>query len=385
MTSQDDTRPAPPVIAQDSQRPRTGFGWRRMLPSGRMVLLWLGALAPVLASLFTTWSAPVAAPLDVTADRPALLFSEYLFDYGPYPVAPQPLLTPTIEFRNHSDEPVTIADLRASCGCVEPRVSKMTVAPGAVERITIPIRTVGEKPGQREYSVTVLWTDSQPREATLTVRVVLPEQLVAIEPRVLGIVGSNSRAIEHAVTVSDYRDDPLLVESATSSSSLIRAEVLKRTVGENGSRATVAVHVSGDTPPGIHRAIVQFRTDDPDHAYLQMPVLLQGGPRPPHEQIIVRPELLRLPGNEPDADPRLLRIEIPAAWKVSHINAFPPQLQTPFEEVAGPSEGRREIHVQVSLSAVPPGRPEDGVITLVAEDGKQMVSVPVSFAWPVSL
>jgi Protein of unknown function (DUF1573) len=345
---------------------------------------WALALVPVAAAMVAASSPSALPPLAITADRPGLVFSEYLFDYGPRAVEPQPLLTPTIHFKNTTSREIDIGDMIASCGCVQPRVSAKTIAPGARERITIPIRTTGEQPGLREYTVTMAYTDTKPRETTLTVRVVLPEQQVVIEPRVLGIVGSSSRAIEHAVTVSDYRAKPLIVESATSSTSLIAAEIIKRSVGEEGSTATVAVQVAADTPPGIHRAILQFRTDDPEHNHLQLPVVLQGVPRPPDGSVSVHPAQIRMPGAEVSVAPVLLRINIPATWDVSHIDAFPPQLQTQFEDF-DVSSGRREIRVKVSLTEVPSGRPTDGVITLVADEGQQMVSVPVSFVWPLSL
>lgn len=336
-----------------------------------------------MAAAFLMNGSPGRLPaLSITADRPALLFSEYLFDYGPVPVEPQPLLTPTIEFRNVSDRPVTVGEITASCGCVQPRVSASTVAPGAVERITIPIRTTGEPPGPREYSVTMAWTDSRPRQATLTVRVVLPRQQVLIEPRVLGIVGSASRAIEHTVRVTDFRADPLLVETVRSSSSLISAEVLRHTVDEDGSRSIVAVRVTDGTPPGIHRAVVQFQTNDPDHPHLHLPVLLQGGPRPPDQRITVRPELLRLRGTDLGSPPQRLMISVPAAWQISHLECFPPELRTSLTASDASDDGSRDVRIDVSLADVPAGRPDDGVITLVADDGRQRVSVPVSLAWP---
>ena len=324
-------------------------------------------------------------PLKITADRPGLIFSEHLVDYGPDPVEPQPVLQPTILLRNVTEREIKISDLEASCGCVKPQVSTMSIAPGAEERITIPIRTTGEQPGQREYSVTVHYEDTRPRAATLTVKVVLPEPQVIVEPRVLGIVGNADRAIEHAVTVSDYRTDPLLVTSATSSTPLINAAVLKRDVTEDGSRATIAVKVAAGTPPGIHRAIVQFTTDDPRNARLQVPIVLQGAPRGAAEQVTVRPPQIRIAANDPASAPILLRINVPAEWDVSHIDAFPPELNVSFDETATSSSERREMLVKVSLSDIPAGQPRDGVITLVADEGSQMVSVPVSFVWRPSL
>jgi hypothetical protein len=350
----------------------------------RFVILAVAVL-PALTAGYYAQRSPQLPALSITADRPGLLFSEYLLDYGPSPVAPQPLLTPTLLVRNTTQQDISIDEIEASCGCVTPRVSAMTIAAGGEERMTIPIRTTGEAPGLREYSVTVSWQDSRPRQSTVTVRVVLPEPQVVIEPRVLGIVGSSRRAIQHSVTITDYRPEPLLVRTASSSSPLVGTELLDRTTTDDGSRATAAVHVAADTPPGVHRAILQFTTDDPERQHLQVPVILQGAPRPADQQVVVRPALVRLRGSAPSGESVLLRINVPGAWQVSHIDVFPSELQVPFEIVPAAEQGRQEVQVRVSLSSALQGKLQDGVITLVADEGQQMVSVPVSFVWPPSL
>ena len=188
------------------------------------------ALVPCLTAAVFGSQNSNGPPCLVTTSRPALVFSEYLADYGPAPVPQQPTLTPVFYLRNNGSEKVQITGMDPSCGCLAPSISAQEINPGAIETLTLPIRLSNEPSGFREYTVTVSYSDPKPRRVTLSVKAVLPEKSLIIEPRVLMVMGAVSAGQQHIVTVSDFRSEsaekPMKVTGVTGSSSLFTAELV---------------------------------------------------------------------------------------------------------------------------------------------------------------
>ena len=134
------------------------------------------AVVPCLTAIVFGSQVSNSPPCTVTTGRPALVFSEYLIDYGPMPIAQQPTLTPEFYFRNNGAEQVKITGMQPSCGCLVPSIGTREIEPGAIERLTLPIRLSNEPSGFREYTVSVSYSDPKPRHVTLTVKAVLSRE-----------------------------------------------------------------------------------------------------------------------------------------------------------------------------------------------------------------
>lgn len=338
------------------------------------------AALPVLASLLFAMHDPVAAPLTVTQNRPSLVFNEYLIHYGDDPVDPVPVLTPTFLYRNAGNATVQIGSLIPSCGCVRPQATVTELAPGESGRLVLPIRTTGEKPGVHEYTVTVNYRDPEPRETLLTVKLTLPESAVQIEPKALLLLGQFTGEEEHAVTISDHRSIPLTVDRVTSSSSLFEARITKQTRTEFGSQSMIAIQVTGSLPAGRQRAIIEATTNDPDYPVLQIPILAQSQERAAGDEVMVSPELISLqPGGE-----KSLTVAMPKSWKFSHIETYPAELQSSFEQQSEEDPNRQRLLIKLSLSFLQSPTLQHGVVSVHANDGQQLISVPVQIVWPIS-
>ncbi|MBL8814638.1 MAG: DUF1573 domain-containing protein [Planctomyces sp.] len=327
-----------------------------------------------------------APPLAITSRRPALVFSEYLIHYGPDPVEAKAVEEATFFFHNAGTETVEFGKLSPSCGCLSPRLSKNIVVPGDGGRLTIPIAVSKESPGPHEYLVTVEYKDPHPQEVTLTVKIVLPEKQVLIEPRALWIIGSGTnRAVEHSIRITDYREQPMQVEEVQSSSELFTAE-LKPSESRNGSSvSTIGVRITENLPDGIHRGIIQVRTSDPENQLLQIPIMARGKERPTSEPIFVKPELISMNAiADPSAD-KSVEITFPATWNVSRIDTSPLELTATYEELPTTNPGMKTLKVTTNLSSLPPSKILDGVINLIADEGQHMISVPVQFHWPTQM
>ena len=365
----------------------------KVTPATRSSQTWiigLLAIVPCLsAAVFGSHNSNGPACL-VTSSRPALVFSEYLADYGPAPVAQQPLLTPIFYLRNNSAEKVKITNLRASCGCLAPSISATEVEPGAVEKLSLPIRLNNEPSGSREYTVTVHYVDPKPREVTLTVKAVLPEKSLIVEPRVLMVMGAVRAGQEHIVTISDFRPEslekPFHVTSVTGSSSLFTAQLAGQFASEGASRTALSVSFQENAPQGRHRGVINVATDDELFPVIQVPVMVGDSKRDPSDSVRVSPEAGRVVINTADvanSSGMVISFDIPGRWKVTHCDMFPTGIVAKHESTPGAVPERQTVIVTLSVSELPNLRAEQAVLTLNATDNgaAEMVTVPINLVW----
>lgn len=340
-------------------------------------------LLPIPVSLIAVFRKSSAPPLAITQKRASLVFSEYLIHYGLEPIESKAMEEVTFFFHNVGESPVQIDKLRPSCGCLSPKLTQKQFAPGEGGRLTIPIAVAKESPGFHEYLVTVEYRDPEPKEVTLTVKMVLPEKQILIEPRALWVIGgSSSRSIEHTIKVTDFRSQPLTVTEVSSSSELFTPEI-RETVSQDGSSTTnLAVRIADTLPDGIHRGIIQVLTSDPENRLLHIPVMARGKERTPEESIQVRPELVAVNAVVDPAARKSFELTFPASWKVSRLDSCPLELNTEFEDISVANSGRTTLRVTVSFGTLPPSQIMDGVVTLIADDGKHQISVPLQIHWP---
>ncbi len=243
----------------------------------RTAILPTAALLPFLLSLVAHTNDPAQAEAAKGPDRPALTFNQYLVNFGDRPVEPQRFVFARFGFENRSNRTATITELKPSCGCLDPRLEKRVYHPGETNEFFLRVQTANEEPGPKEYFVKLLYEDPQPREVTLTLKVVLPEQKVVVRPKALIVYQLGTEPTTQEIIVTDYRTRPLHVTGIESSSELVTAEfgAIDRDV-EGNRRLHVSVTVAAHVPPGRHRALVTILTDDPVYGKLQVPLLIQG-------------------------------------------------------------------------------------------------------------
>ncbi len=326
----------------------------------------------------------------VTTSRPALVFSEYLVDYGPAPVPQQPTLTPVFYLKNKGSEKVQITGMEPSCGCLAPSISAQEIAPGAIGKLTLPIRLSNEPSGFREYTVTVSYADPQPREVTLAVKAMLPEKSLIIEPRVLMVMGAVKAGQQHIVTVSDFRpesvDKPMRVSGVTGSSSLFTAELVGQFNREGASRISVSVQFRENAPEGRHRGVINIATDDAQFSMIQVPVMVGDSKRDLTDAVRVFPESGRIVLNTAapeESSGMMISFDLPSRWKVTHCDTFPPDIVVKYESLPGTVPDHQTVNVQLSISELPARGIEQAILTLNATDGDapEMVTVPITLIW----
>ena len=360
--------------------PETSSGW----------IVALLVVAPCLTAAVFGSQNSNGPPCLITTSRPSLVFEEYLADYGPAPVPLQPTLTPMFYLRNKGSEKVMITDMEPSCGCLAPSMSTLEIAPGAIEKLTLPIRLGNEPSGVREYTVTVSYSDPKPRRVTLSVKAVLPEKSLVIEPRVLMVMGTVNPGQQHIVTVSDFRPESvnksMKVTSVTGSLSLFTAELVGQFNQEGASRTSISVQFRENAPPGRHRGVINIATDDAEFPMIQVPVMVGDSKRDPSDAVRVAPETGRIVLNSAtpaESVGMVISFDLPSRWKVTHCDTFPADIVAQYESVPSTVPDHQTVNVQLSISELPAHGIEQAILTLNATDGDapEMVTVPLTLIW----
>lgn len=126
------------------------------------------------------------------------------------------------EFRNAGAIPISIREVKPSCGCTTTALTKKTYAPGESGKIDVTFK-IGERMGFQQKQIMVS-TDSPDEPLTqLTLRVDLPE-LIRIEPKALAWP-VNSEPVVRTIRITTGTDQPVRVLGVRSSDSRLFAEL----------------------------------------------------------------------------------------------------------------------------------------------------------------
>ena len=372
--------------------------------------LFLLLLLPCAGSALATLMPDHAPALQVVTERPALVFESYLADTSQFEAESRPVITEEFFFRNQGQNPVEIAELKPSCGCLAPTATPRIIAPGETGRITLPVRTANEPSGLREYLVTVRYLDPNPREVTLTCRMLLPQKKLLIEPRVVMVMGQPAPTAVHEVAISDFREgrpqQPIQIARIEATPAFVQASLAVQSTGEELSQTRLNIRFDGTQPPGQHRGLVAVFTNDPDYPVIQIPVVVGSriisspgsagtapveAPRarsaPEMGRVVINRNVLSESGA---AD---LQITAPANWQTGAVEAWPPQLNATYvpAKVTDNSSTTTEntdpqtqkLSLRVGVTELPPAGLNQGVLTLhfTTPDGPRMLTVPMSLIW----
>jgi hypothetical protein len=178
-------------------------------------------------------------------------------------------LSQRFEFVNRGPGRVTITDLRASCGCLAPRLAKRTYQPGESGAILLEVNTLSQPAGPNVWRIGVQYLDAnQEHVDNLELLAELITE-VKVEPAKLTL--STAGPLRHVVVVTDLRPHPLHVTQARCSSPFIPTEVqTAKDVAAVVQR--VALEVTDQLPEGKHEVVLSIFTDDPIYRELRVPV-----------------------------------------------------------------------------------------------------------------
>lgn len=364
-------------------------------------LLIAAALLPCLGAGYFTNVASTAPPLMITRDQPSLLFSSYMYTHQADTIKPGATLHTEFRYRNQGDQPVTIDSVERSCGCMTPRWTK-TVAPGEIGSLQIPLDTIRQSPGFHEYLLNVKYTDTKPRQASLTIKATFPEKMVVVQPRALYLSQRSSKPVDFSIAVSDFRDAPLRVTDVEATAAFVATDIYHKTAAEiiqashteiandpeaelePGSRTDIRGTVAGDIPPGHHHVLVTAKTNDPEYPVVCVPMIVQGPNFPPGAEAKLNVSHIQLDASEHSNARRegSVMLTAPKDWKISRVTAWPEELEVRHEAAGEPTGTHQITRVRIKLASLPASKTKHGLVQLIANDGKDLITVNVSLDWP---
>lgn len=316
---------------------------------GALVLL-AGAVAPALADLH--FPREVVDAGSVKSGRP---------------------LAQRFTFVNSGTEPVEVVEVRPSCGCLRPKLSKRVYQPGEKGEITLAVHTLGEAAGPHRWTLQVASVSSGQRRAVtlaVTARVVTE---VTIRPASLVIHADSP--IEHEIVLTDLRSRTLHIREVRGSSPAVKARVVEEFLDPNGHTShRVALQVGADYPEGRHDDTVSILTNDLIYRELKVPVTVVKRGR---QRVTALPASVDLRAPATQAAPSrivLLEDRQNEAVAVERVEADHPALVCQWARGPG---NRATLRVSVDRTKVTGQRIDATVRVQVASPVRETLSLPV--------
>lgn len=240
---------------------------------------WIMAICPLCMAILTHTGLR-SAPLSIELPpRPGLAFHQYAVDLRK--------IHPTAEahaifiFQNRGSEPVQITAMEPSCGCLTPTLQgdqDKVIPAGESGRIVVRMQPANSTVGPHEYTVKVKYTDPEPREVQLTMKLEIPETTITVSPPALIVYHPHgSEPTPYDFKITDGRGKRFEVTDVSVNSDLVEAAIGETNFTQTGNfQQTVRVSIAGDLPPERTQALLIVQTNDVDFPELRIPILLQG-------------------------------------------------------------------------------------------------------------
>ena len=216
---------------------------------------------------------------------PGLAFSQYSVDLKT--IQPSSVVEASYVFQNRSSMPIRIA-LEPSCGCLTPKLQGVrdnTIEPGQHGRVIVRMQPANTTQGPHDYTVTVRYTDTEPRETRLALKLVIPPTLWVSPPALILSYPHGSPPHVQDFTVTDGRGKQFEITAVAANSDLVQAEIGESSRTQIGNfQQSVRVSIASNLPTVQTTVVLSITTDDPDVGVIRVPLRLQGRiPRSPVE------------------------------------------------------------------------------------------------------
>lgn len=267
--------------------------------------------------------------------------------------------------------PVEILDLKGSCGCITPTISKRVYQPGEADILHFGIHAPSQKEGKRRFEVTLTYRqEGQLHHVPVIIDMDLYKPIV-VEPSNLMLYVNGSTAVHQTITITDQRTQPLsLVEIVTSSDRLQPRVVKPAKIDPNVRQVDLAIE--GDFPLGKTEERLVIRTADAKYPELVIPVTVIRNSR-----LKVLPEVLhaRLPSSP---SKQVLWYVLVNDSKGEPIRIEDIEVPSPHVNVDFPEETTSKCRIRVTATSGPEAQPYQGDLVIhIAEPMKTTLRVPL--------
>jgi hypothetical protein len=282
------------------------------------------------------------------------------------------------EFVNRGTNAVEILDLRASCGCLTPRLEKRVFVPGEKGTLLLEVNTLTQPAGKHSWNVQVQYRDRdrvQQTQALLTAQLLTE---VSVQPAALVIY--TDAAVSHELLLSDVRPKPLTVTEVHGSASGLTPSVTEQGRTAGGPLVCrIRLAVAADFPEGRHEAAIRIYTDDPAYRDLKVPVTIVKRLR---QRLAATPSVVRLAAPAGQPIPScivLIRDNDNEGVVVDKIVADDPAISCQWAQ--GPNR-MATLRVRIDRQQVPAGGLQSAVHVHVRKPAPDVLTIPVNCSVP---
>jgi hypothetical protein len=310
----------------------------------------------------------LAATPTVWAD---LRFAESAVDVGE--VRSGAPLTHRFAFVNEGPEEVEITGLRASCGCMKPRLEQRKYGLGEKGALVLDVHTLGEVAGDHTWQLAVAYRcGSTLHEATLDLRGRVITEIVVQPPSLTLYTLGN---LGHQLTLTDLRERPLTVVQVRTTSPGVKAQVTQTGQDLAGHRQiTVGLRVEGTCPNGRYEEVVSLLTDDNTYPELRVPVTVVKRSR---QRVSASPASVTIqaaPGQALPSRIVLLRPGGEEAVGVNHVETDDPAVVCTW--AAGP-ENLATLKISINRDRLPANGLRSAVHVHLDKPVSEVLTIPV--------
>jgi hypothetical protein len=178
-----------------------------------------------------------------------------------------------VKVTNQGTQPVTVTEIKSSCGCIRPVIEPSVLPPGGSGTLKLVINTLTSNPGPTTFGLKVVYREQdQPREVPylLTCRVV---QEIVVTPASITFIGERPRP--QVLTILDKRSRPLRPIKIEPTSPSLVVEWVQPPAGDPQPQYALHLTIRDDLPPGLHDHEIVVHTDDPAYPALRIPIKIQ--------------------------------------------------------------------------------------------------------------
>jgi hypothetical protein len=175
-----------------------------------------------------------------------------------------------VKVTNTGAEPITVSELKSSCGCIQPVLDPSTLAPGATGTLKMQINTLTSNPGPTTYGVRLRYQLRGQLREQLYVLVSNVVQEIVVTPAALTFIGERPRA--QVLTILDKRSTPIQIIGMETTSPFLAVEWIQPPQTDPQAQYALQLTVREGLPAGQHDWEIVIHTKDPAYPALRIPI-----------------------------------------------------------------------------------------------------------------
>jgi len=285
-----------------------------------------------------------------------------------------PVFEHTFTLTNRGSSPLTINDVRGSCGCLATKISNRTLSPGMSAKLSVAVSTATQPDGANTWKINVQYGDStnKAQQLELQLKASLVRE-VGLTPAAVQLIGGPG--IQHEVMLIDRRRQPLKLTSVQASSPRLKVWSEPWEKDADGWKCRLQVQLADDCPKGSFDETILLQSDDADYRELRVPVrvVCRGTQR-----VLVSPDMVQLryaPGKATPSVMVLLRDAKGESVEVASVECADTALSARFADGAHPTAA---VRLSVISGKMP--QPRSTVRIQIRKPGAETLTLPVEVA-----